>query len=167
VIAVDICQSDVPDDALLLQSHEFVHNDEKPRIFERPPVQLQQIDRIDAQSVGSCTDPSAHGLRRVLMRLRAPFRKEAGTGFSVALQQPAPRFCGNQFRRSVMVSHIKSVETLIGIVDECLRGFVSVQFPSVAFQVGNLPQAGNDPAHVKIRGEQGSFRQTGHGALSW
>ncbi len=160
---VEIGHAEMADHALLAQRREFGHRIEPGEVLEAPPMQLQQIDRGDAEAIQAAAHAGAHHLRRHRPRRGAPFgehgrRRAARAGRRRARQKAA----GDQLGAAVMVGHVEGVETGARVVEHGRGRRLDVERPGRALLVGHLPQAGDDAADLQIRGEADARRHGPH-----
>ena len=105
---VEIGDADRADQPLLLQLGHLVQRVEPGRMLEGPPVELQQIDLLDAEPVEPLLHALAHDVCCHRSRLGAPFGEGERTllALRIARQQPA----GDDLGAAIVVGHVERVE---------------------------------------------------------
>ena len=63
----------------LLKSGELLHGVDVARVLEHPPMELQEVDRVDAEALQALGDAGAHHLRGHRPGRGAPFREGGWT----------------------------------------------------------------------------------------
>ena len=110
---VEIGDADRADQPLFFQPRHLMQRVEPGRMLEGPPVELQQVDLLDAEPVEPLLHAPAHDVRCHRPGLRAPF----GEGERplclgrVAREQPA----GDHLGAAIVVGHVERVEAGLGI----------------------------------------------------
>ena len=149
MVGVEIGHPQLRDPALAAQRHQLAHRIEIGRVLEQPPMQLQQVDPVDAEASETAADAGAHHVAGHLPGHRAPFGEHGGPGGSG--RQPAEQPADNVLRTAVMVGHVEAVEACRDVVGQRVGRPVLVQWAAVTLHVGHLPQAGHDPADLEAR----------------
>ena len=94
--------------------------------------------------------PGAHDLRRHRPGLRAPFgHGDRPPSPRIAREQPA----GDQLGAAVVVGHVEGVEAVRGIGLRAHRRPLGVERRAVLLDVGDLPEAADQPARSQARRE--------------
>ena len=161
MVGVEIGDPDMADQPLLAQPLQFVRRVEISEMIERPPMELEEVDRLDAEAPQTLLDAGANDGGRHRPRLRAPFGegdRAPAPGRALARQEPA----GDQFGRAIMVGHVERVEAVADIGGKVVRRLFRVERRAPALHVGDLPQAGDDSADREAGRELGPLR-TRHG----
>jgi hypothetical protein len=158
MVGVEIGQAKMGDFALAPQLRQPAHGIEIARVVEQPPMQLEQVDALDAQAGEAAADAGANDVRRHLARLGAPFGKHRGAlAGRHALQQPARDLLGT----AIMVGHVEGVEARVGVGAQGSRGAVEIERPAIALHVRHLPQPGDHAADGEPGSELATVRPGG------
>ena len=119
-------------------------------MLESPPMQLQQVDPLDAQPVEAAADAGAHHLRRHRPRLGAPLGQHGRARPAVPADGPGggrrcPPHCRNG--RPCRRCRTRPRHSRAAPRPRASRS----SGPLVALHVGDLPQAGDHPADRRGR----------------
>ena len=158
---VEIGDAEAADQALTPQSVEMLHRVEIGGMLEAPPMELEKVDRLDAEAPAAALDAFAHDLGRHWTRRRAPF----GEGDRTRGAGPFPRrdalkhAAGDQFGAAVMIGHVERIESGPRVVEQDRGRRLAVEFAPAALHVRHLPQAGDDPADLEVGRERNPWRR--------
>ena len=164
VRGVEIGDAERPDQTFVAQPRHFVQRVEPGRMLERPPVELQEVDAVDAEPVEPLLHAGTHDGRSHRPGFRAPFgegERPCGGG-PVARQQPA----GDQLGAAIVIGHVERVEAGGGIGFECIGTALRIERRAALFQIRDLPQAADQAAHGEPVAERDAVRNLRHGRCS-
>ena len=159
---IDIGQSEMTDQPFLakfLQPEEAV---EPGGVGVIPGVELQQVYGIRLQPV----EGALNGFPGLLPAGGAWFGHPFGEqlhfpGAGVFFAEDA----GNLFGRAVVISHVEAGEAGLCIGGQRPGCRFRIEFFAVAFQVGDLPQTGEDPGDAQVGGKLKMDCMLAHGSV--
>src|SRR3954453_6865432 len=125
MIGVEVRQPEMPDAAFRLQSRQLAHSIEIPWMLENPPMQLQKIDRLDAEPVETFGDAGPYDVGTHRPGNGAPLREGRGPDV-LAAGGPPQELARYQFGAAVVVGHVESIEPGLRIFGHGVRGGASV-----------------------------------------
>ena len=143
---VEIGDADGADQTLVLELRHFMQGVEPGGMLEAPPMELQEIDLVDAEPV----EPFLHALADHIRRHRPGFRAPFGEGQRtlsgrITRQQAA----GDDLGTSVVVGHVERVETGVDISLQSVGAVFRIERRTTFLQIGHLPQPTKQAADVE------------------
>ena len=141
---VEIGDADRADQPLLLQPRHLVQGVQPRRMLERPPMELKQVDLVDAEPVEPLLHALADDIGRHRPRLRAPFGEGGRALFAIRIARQKP--AGDQFRAAVVIGHVERVEAGLRIGLERVGAKLGVERRAVLLEIRNLPEAADQAA---------------------
>ena len=110
--------------ALAPQPRQLVHGIEIAGMLERPPVELQEIDRRRLQSIEAAVDAGPDDVGRHRAGRRAPLGEDPGREPATSRAVPATmrEAPGDVLGTAVMVGHVEGIEACLGVGGHRRRG---------------------------------------------
>lgn len=108
VLGVEVGQAQIQNTVALLLVHQMRHRVEVVLVVVVPPVELQQVDGVDAHARKAALDGRARERARDLLRARHPLSEELAALGRAARQRALAEGTDELFRGSVYIGQVES-----------------------------------------------------------